>query len=71
MDKLRVRKRIVSTKRHTVGFVLENGLQVDRKRAVSLARDERLYGVRVVKGHHVDYLAGKKRSLYTLPMLVK
>ncbi len=69
--KPRITKRLVSSKRHTVGFVLTGGREITRDQAVSMASRNRLSNVRVVRSSQGDYLQSTTNSsLYSLPMVV-
>lgn len=61
-------KRIVNTKRHTVGFVLSGNRRVSRNEAVRMARSSRIRGVRVISSSQGSYLQSTtSRNLYDLP----
>jgi hypothetical protein len=61
-------KRVVNSKRHTVGFVLSGNRRVTRSEAVRMARSSRIRGVRVVSGSQGTYLQSTTdRNLYDLP----
>ena len=67
---VKVTKRIVNTKRHTVGYVIGGksynlGRISDRKTVLSMARNGRISGVRAV-GNHIQALPGR-RKLSSLP----
>lgn len=70
---LKVTRRIVNSKRHTIGYVvgdksysLENTPQ--RNNLLSMARNGRITGVRVV-GDHLQAIPGR-RKLSTLPQTI-
>ena len=70
----KVTRRIVNTKRHTIGYViagksysLENSNQ--RKSLLSMARKGQISGVRAV-GNHIQAMPGRKR-LSTLPKTIE
>lgn len=68
---MNVLKRIVSTKRHTVGYIVSGIGRVSRANAIKLARQSKLNGVRVMNGASGPYLVSEtERSLYNLPMVV-
>lgn len=68
MKTLTVRRRVVSSKRHTVGFVLSDNQRVTRHQAVQMARRNRINGVRVVSSSQGTYLQSTtNRNLYSLP----
>lgn len=68
---MNVLKRIVSTKRHTVGYIVSGMGRVSRTNAVQLARRSKLRGVRVMNGPSGAYLVSETgRSLYNLPVVV-
>lgn len=61
-------KRVVNSKRHTVGFVLSGNRRVTRSEAVRMAKASRIRGVRVVSGSQGSYLQSTtSRNLYDLP----
>lgn len=67
----RINRRILNTKRHTVGYVITGGERVTRDQAVKLANSGRLSGVRVIKGLTTSYLQSTgKRSLQELPVVI-
>lgn len=63
--KARITRRIVSTKRHTLGFVI-NGKNCTRETAVKMARQGRLNKIHVV-GNHIQTLPERKQKLLDLP----
>jgi hypothetical protein len=63
---MEIQERIVSIKRHTVGYVV-NGREYTRLQAAKLARQGKVSGVRVVKAESGPYLMGDGYSLYDLP----
>jgi len=66
-----ITKRIVNTKRHTVGFILSGRERVTRAQAVRLARQSAIRGVRVVRSSQGTYLQSTtSNSLYDLPETV-
>ncbi len=70
MKTVTIRKRIVNTKRHTVGFVLSDNSKISRNKAVQLARRSGIDGVRVVSSSQGTYLQSTtSRNLYELPMV--
>jgi hypothetical protein len=64
---MRITRRIIDAKQHTVGFVLSDGRRVDRAQAVGLALEGSLTGVRVVNGNPRYIMSTTSRSLYDLP----
>lgn len=65
----RITRRLVNSKRHTVGFVLTGGQQVSRSQAIQMASSGQIVGVRVVNGSQGRYLqATGNTSLYELPI---
>ena len=64
----RITSRIVNTKRHTVGYVI-NGQTYTVKQAARFARAGRIANVRAV-GNHVQAETGK-RSLSSLPTRIQ
>jgi len=70
MKTLRINKRIVNSKRHTVGFVLNGNQRVTREKAVQMARRSQIGGVRVVSSSQGEYLQSTtNRNLYSLPTI--
>lgn len=70
MKTLRISKRVVNTKRHTVGFVLNGKQVVSRSEAVKMARGSKISGVKVVRSSQGTYLQSTTdRNLYDLPMV--
>lgn len=70
MKTQRITRRVVNTKRHTVGFLLNGSTYVTRSQAVNMARSSRISGVRVVRGSQGTYLQSTtSRNLYDLPMV--
>lgn len=68
----RINRRVVSTKRHTVGYVITGGRQVSREEAVSMALKGQLSGVRVISGPTGEYLQSTTvRSLQELPVTIQ
>ena len=68
---MNVLKRIVSTKRHTVGYLVSGMGRITRTSAVKLARSSRLNGVRIMNGPNGAYLVSNtSRSLYNLPIII-
>lgn len=63
-----IRKRVINSKRHTVGFVLTGNKRVSRAEAVRMARQSMIGGVRVVRSSQGTYLQSTTdRNLYDLP----
>jgi len=65
VKKSRVTHRIVSTKRHTQGYVID-GKNVRRNTAVKMARQGKLNNISVV-GNHIQTLPGRRQNLLDLP----
>jgi hypothetical protein len=64
-------KRVINSKRHTVGFVLSGNLRVSRSEAVRMAKASKIRGVRVISGSQGTYLQSiTDRNLYDLPTVV-
>lgn len=64
-------KRIVSTKRHTIGYMITGVGQVTRKEAVRLTKAGKIKGVRVAKGSQGEYITSStSRNLYSLPTVL-
>lgn len=66
---LTVSGRVVNKKRHTVGYVI-SGTPVSRAEAIRLANRGWIDGVEVAKSNGKQYIVGKNRSLYDLPIRV-
>ncbi len=56
---MRITKRLVNTKRHTVGYVI-NGKKYTVAKARAFATQGRIHGVRVV-GNHIQSIPGRKK----------
>lgn len=68
----RINRRILNTKRHTVGFVITGGRRITREQAVVLARRGELSGVRIVRGPTGEYVQSTtSRSLQDLPTVIE
>jgi len=64
-------KRVVSTKRHTVGYMITGVGQVSRREAVRLAKAGKIKGVRVARSTQGEYITSStSRNLYSLPTVV-
>jgi len=64
-------KRVVSTKRHTVGYMVTGLGQVSRSEAVRMAKAGKIKGVRVAKGPQGEYITSNtSRNLYSLPVVL-
>lgn len=63
---LRIAKRIVNSKRHTTGYVID-GKNISVPDVTRLARKNRVHGVHVV-GNHIQSMSGR-RPLLSLPMI--
>lgn len=63
-------KRVVSKKRHTLGYMVTGVGEVSRKEAVKLTRAGKIKGVRVSKGPTGDYITSNtSRNLSSLPFV--
>lgn len=66
---MQVQERIVSVKRHTIGYVVD-GAELTRREAVLAAKQGRLVNAKVINsdtyGHHLVGVG--KVSLYDLPV---
>ena len=70
MKTQRITRRVVNSKRHTVGFLLNGNTYVTRSQAVNMARSSRISGVRVIRSSQGTYLQSTTgRNLYDLPMV--
>lgn len=56
---MRITKRLVNTKRHTVGYVI-NGKKYTVAKARHFATQGRIHGVRVV-GNHIQSIPGRRK----------
>lgn len=64
-------KRVVSTKRHTVGYMITGVGEVSRREAVRLTKAGKIKGVRVARGPQGEYIASNtSRNLYSLPVVL-
>lgn len=64
-------KRVVSTKRHTLGYMVTGVGRVSRREAVRLAKAGKIKGVRVYRGPQGEYISSNtSRNLYSLPVVV-
>lgn len=64
-------KRVVSTKRHTVGYMVTGVGEVSRREAVRLAKAGKIKGVRVSRGPQGEYIiSNTSRNLYSLPTVL-
>lgn len=64
-------KRIVSTKRHTIGYMVTGVGRISRREAVRLAKAGKIKGVRVAKGPGGEYISSStSRNLYSLPVVL-
>jgi len=71
---MKITKRIVNTKRHTIGFVINNNKRVSRGEAAKLARRGKIEGVTAKKGLDGWYIASLPNSgnvLYNLPTVIR
>lgn len=68
---LSISERVVSTKRHTVGFVISRQTYT-RAQAIKMAKQGQIKGVRVAHGPQGAYLVSTTdKSLYALPTRVQ
>lgn len=67
--KSRITKRITNSKRHTIGYKID-GKERSVSQAVRMARQNQIYGVRVV-ANHLQTPPGGRRKLLDLPVVVK
>ncbi len=68
MANTRITRRLVNTKKHTIGFVLTGGKQVSRSQAIQMASGGHIAGVRIVNGSQGRYLQSTGNTgLYELP----
>jgi len=64
-------KRVVSTKRHTVGYMITGVGQVSRREAVRLAKAGKIKGGRVARSTQGEYITSStSRNLYSLLTVV-
>ena len=68
---MRIYRRVVSPKRHTVGYMVSSYGKVTRNQAVKMANKGDITGVRVASGPSGKYLVSTtSRSLYDLPITI-
>ena len=67
-----IRKRSLTTKRHTNGYLVGNQWRT-RKEAVKLAKNGKIDGVRVGKKENVEFITSLPGypNLYDLPTVVR
>jgi len=69
---MRIYRRIVSPKRHTIGYMISGQGRVTRNQAVKMANKGDLTGVRVANGVDGKYIVSTtSRNLYDLPITVE
>ncbi len=69
---MRIYRRVVTPKRHTVGYMVSGHGKVTRSQAVKMASKGDISGVRVARGRTGKYLASTtSRKLYDLPITVE
>lgn len=68
MATARINRRVLNTKRHTIGYVITGNKQVTRSQAVTLAKRGQLSGVRIVNGKTSYLQSTTSRSLQDLPV---
>lgn len=68
MNKLRISSRVVSTKRHTLGYMI-GGKMYSVSQARSMAKNGRIAGVQVIGGH-IQSIPGRRR-LSDLPTRIE
>tara|TARA_B100000614_G_scaffold262909_1_gene300919 strand:+ start:421410 stop:421652 length:243 start_codon:yes stop_codon:yes gene_type:complete len=68
-----IQKRVVNTKRHTVGYLLRGGKRVTRTQAYNMARRNQIRNVRAVNGPNGRYIQSINgaRNLYDLPITIE
>ena len=70
--KSRINRRLVSKKRHTLGYIISGGERITREQAVAMANNGQLSGVRVVNGPSSSYIQSTtQRSLRELPITIE
>jgi len=69
---MKLKERIVNVKRHTVGYVNGSGHRISRSKAVTLAKKDKIDGVRICHGPSGRYLVSTTSTrLYDLPERVE
>tara|TARA_Y100000310_G_scaffold146708_1_gene146018 strand:+ start:463 stop:675 length:213 start_codon:yes stop_codon:yes gene_type:complete len=69
---MRIYRRVVTPKRHTVGYMISGHGKVTRNQAVKMASKGDISGVRVARGRTGKYLVSTtSRKLYDLPIIVE
>ena len=75
---MHITHRVVSKKRHTKGYLLNNGERVTRSSAVKMARSGMIKGVGIRRGPYGMFIArlpvrpyNQWRTLYDLPEVVE
>jgi hypothetical protein len=69
---MRIYKRVVNPRRHTVGYMVSGHGKVTRHQAVKMVKKGDITGVRVANGKSGKYLVSTtKKSLSDLPMTVE
>ncbi len=66
MRKFRITERVVSIKKHTVGYVLK-GQEFTRSEVTRLAKQGHVQQVRIARGPYGAYVTGVGSRLYDLP----
>lgn len=65
---MKISARVVNKKRHTLGYVLNDGQTYTRNQTVKLVRTGKVDNARVIKSPtYGNHLMGMGRSLYSLP----
>ncbi len=69
---MRIYKRVVNPRRHTVGYMVSGHGKVTRKQAVKMAKRGDITGVRVANGKSGKYLVSTtKKTLTDLPVSIE
>lgn len=63
----KIKRRVISRKKHTLGYVLNDGKTVTREEAVRMASAGRIAGVRVINGNPPYLTSTTSTNLYDLP----
>ena len=67
---MKIKERIVNSKKHTLGFILDDNQEYTRYETVRLAKQGYISGVKVSRIGGTYYVTGTNNSLYNLPEVV-
>lgn len=69
---MRIYRRVVNPKRHTVGYMVSGHGKVTRNQAIKMASKGDISGVRIARGQSGKYLVSTtSKGLYELPITVE